>query len=191
MNGGWPSSGGGQGRREPRPPVIRYAACADSGLDPDDWFPASWDPAVARVEAAVALAVCWAGTWKEGQGTLSTQGPTVRDAAYTYASRFEGAEGAVPEELLAAAYAGCLNQAFANVLGWGNFTAESIETMVEIEVELGSRDKVPGRIHITMRARVPGINRSQFAGLTITAKNGCLISRLLKADASMEATLLD
>jgi len=60
MNGGRPSSGGSQGLREPRPPVIRYAACADSGLDPDDWFPASRDPAVARVEAAAALAVCGA-----------------------------------------------------------------------------------------------------------------------------------
>jgi lipoyl-dependent peroxiredoxin len=133
----------------------------------------------------------WTGTLKEGQGTMSTQGPTVRDAPYTYASRFEGAEGAVPEELLAAAYAGCLNQAFANTFGWGNFTAESIQTTVEIEVQLGSREKIPGRIHITMAARVPGINQTQFDGLTNTAKNGCLISRLLKADATMDATLLD
>ena len=133
----------------------------------------------------------WSGTWKEGHGTLSTQGPTVRDAAYTYASRFEGAEGAVPEELLATAYAGCLNQAFANVFGWGNFTAEFIETTVEIEVELGSKEKIPGRIHITMRARVPGINPAQFAGLTSTAKTGCLLSRLIKVDATMDATLVD
>lgn len=131
----------------------------------------------------------WSGTWKEGDGTLSTGGPTVTDAYYSYASRFEGAEGAVPEELLATAYAGCLNQAFANTFGWGNFVAEFIETTVVVEVELGSKDKIPGRIHIAMRAKVPGITQAQFTGLTNTAKNGCLVSRLLKVDATMEATL--
>jgi osmotically inducible protein OsmC len=132
----------------------------------------------------------WAGNWKEGSGTLSTDNPTVVDAPYSYASRFEGAEGAVPEQLLAAAYAGCLNQAFANAFSWGNFTAEFIETQVEVEVELGY-DNATQRIHITTRAKVPGLRADQYEAFTNAAKKGCLISRLLKVEATMDATLVE
>jgi lipoyl-dependent peroxiredoxin len=131
----------------------------------------------------------WAGNWKEGAGTVSTDNPTVSEAPYSYASRFEGAPGAVPEQLLAAAYAGCLNQAFANTFGWGNFTAEFIETQVEIEVEFGYGNNL-GRIHITTTAKVPGLREDQYEAFTQTAKKGCLISRLLNIEATMDATLV-
>jgi osmotically inducible protein OsmC len=131
----------------------------------------------------------WAGNWKEGAGTLSTDNPTVSEAPYSYASRFEGAPGAVPEQLLAASYAGCLNQAFANTFSWGNFTAEFIETEVEIEVEFGYGSNL-GRIHITTTAKVPGLREDQYEAFTQTAKKGCLISRLLNIEATMDATLV-
>jgi osmotically inducible protein OsmC len=132
----------------------------------------------------------WSGNWKNGSGTLSTGSPIVVEQPYSFASRFEGADGAVPEELLAATYAGCLNQAFANVFGWGNFVADFIETTVEIRAELGHGDNVHGNIHITMRARIPGIAQKQIEGLANTARKGCLISRFLRATATMDATLL-
>lgn len=133
----------------------------------------------------------WSGTWKEGDGTIATQTPTLPSTPYSYASRFDGADGANPEELLAAAYAGCLNQAFANTFGWGNFVAEFIETTVEVEVELGYNVTVPGRIHITVQAKVPGIKQDQFDGFTTTAMRGCMISRFLKIEPTMTATLVD
>ncbi|WP_405845188.1 OsmC family protein [Streptomyces sp. NBC_01518] len=83
----------------------------------------------------------------------------------------------------------CLNQAFANTFSWGNFTAEFIETEVEIEVEFGY-DSNLGRIHITTTAKVPGLREDQFEAFTQTAKKGCLISRLLNVEATMDATLV-
>jgi lipoyl-dependent peroxiredoxin len=132
----------------------------------------------------------WSGSWHEGSGELATASGSVPGVAYTYASRFETVDGPSPEELLAAAYAGCLNQAFANTFGWGNFTAKRIETTVEIETRLGAQDGPPGRIHVTMRAAVPGITEPQFTGLTNAAKAGCLVGRLLGVPTSMDARLV-
>ncbi|PZF00261.1 OsmC family peroxiredoxin [Curtobacterium sp. MCLR17_040] len=133
----------------------------------------------------------WSGSWKEGRGSLSTGTDTLADVPYDFASRFEGADGAIPEELLAVAYAGCLNQAFANVFGWGNFTAEFIETTVDVDNELSLDITQAGPITITMRAKVPGIEPGQFQGLAITAARGCLISRFLKVEPKMTFTLVD
>jgi lipoyl-dependent peroxiredoxin len=133
----------------------------------------------------------WSGPWREGSGTMSTASGSVDHVGYTYTSRFDTLDGVSPEELLACAFAGCLNQAFANTFGWGNFVATSIDTTVEIETRLGAGDNPPGRIHITMRARVPGINESQFRGLTNAAKDGCLVGRLLGTAPSMDAQLID
>ena len=133
----------------------------------------------------------WSGTWKEGQGTLSTQTGTVSDVPYSFDSRFHAAEGGNPEELLAVAYAGCLNQAFANVFGWGNYTAEFIETVVEVDNELSLDVTKAGPISITMRAKVPGIQPDQFEGLARTAARGCLISRFLKGEPELHVTLVD
>ncbi|TWE11805.1 OsmC family peroxiredoxin [Rudaeicoccus suwonensis] len=132
----------------------------------------------------------WHGSWREGGGQLSTASGSMHAVGYTYASRFESTDGVSPEELLAASYAGCLNQAFANAFGWGNFIAERIDTTVEVETLLGMPDGPPGRIHITMRASVDGITESQFTGLTNAAKNGCLIGRMLGVTSTMDAQLI-
>jgi len=132
----------------------------------------------------------WSGDWHSGQGTIATAGPTIPRTSYTYASRFEGAPGAVPEELFAAAYAGCLNQAVANVLGWGNFTATAIETRVEFEAALGVRSGPPGVVRIGLRAVVPDIRPEQFQSLVKVAKDGCLMSRMLKDSPELTATLV-
>jgi osmotically inducible protein OsmC len=133
----------------------------------------------------------WKGTWKEGEGTLSTATGILADVPYSAASRFDGAEGGNPEELLATAYAGCLNQAFANVFGWGNFVADFIETVVEVDNELSTDITKTGLITIKMRAKVPGIRADQFRGLAVTAFRGCLVSRFLKSEPEFEATLVE
>jgi lipoyl-dependent peroxiredoxin len=131
----------------------------------------------------------WSGPWREGSGTLSTASGALAGTAYTYASRFEESDGVAPEELLAAAYAGCLNQAFARTFGWAGCTPELIETTVEVEVHLGS--PTPGELRIRMRARVPGLSADAFSGLAGAAKAGCLVSRVLGVEAAMETELLE
>jgi osmotically inducible protein OsmC len=132
----------------------------------------------------------WSGDWHHGSGTLSTvEHDTVGNVPFSYASRFDGAPGASPEELFAAAYAGCLNQALANTLSWGNFTAENIQTTVTVTLGMGERSPTFSGIHITLTAAVPVINQVQFSALANAAKNGCLISRLLSVEPTMTATL--
>ena len=103
----------------------------------------------------------WKGSWKQGNGTISTQSDTLRDAPYTFASRFEGAPGASPEELLGAAHAGCFNQALANNFGMIELEAAFIDTSVTIEFG----DSIAGHpainsSHITVKAAVANISKS-------------------------------
>jgi lipoyl-dependent peroxiredoxin len=132
----------------------------------------------------------WNGSWKRGNGTISTQTKTMKDVPYTFSSRFEGAPGASPEELLAAAHAGCFNQALANNFGMISFEAESISTSVSIEFG----DSVAGHpaiksSHITVEANVPNISKEQFDYCVQQARNNCTISRVLKCDITSSATL--
>jgi osmotically inducible protein OsmC len=104
----------------------------------------------------------WNGSWKQGNGTISTQTNTMKDVPYTFSSRFEGAPG-VLKELLAAAHAGCFNQALANNFGMISLEAESISTSILIEFG----DSVAGHpainsSHITVEASVPNISKEQF-----------------------------
>lgn len=129
----------------------------------------------------------WSGSWHEGGGALSTGSDAAKDLPFSYASRFEGASGGNPEELFALAYAGCLTQALANTLDWGNYRIERIDTSVSVEIEMGERSPEFRGIHIVIRAKVPGIKPNQFSGLVNAAKNGCMISRWLKIDPTLDA----
>jgi osmotically inducible protein OsmC len=131
----------------------------------------------------------WQGSWHEGAGTISTASATLRDLPFSYASRFADEPGGNPEELFALAFAGCLTQALANTLDWGNYKAEGIETTVRIELEMGERSPTFKGMHIVIHAKVPGIKDNQFAGLANAAKTGCMISRWLKIEPTMEATV--
>ena len=131
----------------------------------------------------------WRGSWHDGDGTISTSGETIQNLPFSYASRFEGKPGGNPEELFATAYAGCLTQALANTLDWGNWVIEKIETTVQVELEMGERSPNFKGVHVIVRAKVPMIKEDQSHGLANAAKNGCLISRLQKIDVSMDATI--
>jgi len=127
----------------------------------------------------------WNGTGKEGSGNLTTQSTTLNKTQYSYVSRFEQGVGTNPEELVAAAHAGCFNMKFSFVLGAAGFTADEIITKCEITLE-------PSGItssHLTIAAKIPGINQEQFETAVADAKANCPISKLLNTDITHEAVL--
>ena len=132
----------------------------------------------------------WKGTWKEGDGTISTQTDTFKDKFFSFSSRFEGTPGASPEELLGAAHAGCFNQALANNFGMNNLVAESIQTFVTIDFGYGD-DGFPAikSSHIVVEAKVPGATEELFQNCAERARTRCTISRIFKCDITMSATL--
>jgi osmotically inducible protein OsmC len=132
----------------------------------------------------------WNGTWKTGRGTISTESNTLRGVPYSFASRFDGAEGASPEELLAAAHAGCFNQALANNFGMMSLTAESVETSVT--VQMGKDEEghpAITELFVTVKAKVPGISQEQFDYCAERARTRCSIAKALRCNIGITATL--
>lgn len=128
----------------------------------------------------------WNGTGKEGNGTVSTQSGVLKDNQYSYLSRFENGIGTNPEELVAAAHAGCFSMKLSFVLGAAGFTPDHIETSCAINLESGA---ITGS-HLIVSARVPGISGDAFKTCAEEAKANCPISKLLNTTITMEATLL-
>lgn len=133
----------------------------------------------------------WSGTWKTGNGTLSTKTPTLPATPYTFSSRFTGTPGASPEELLAAALAGCFNQALANNLDMVGFEAGSIDTSVAVELGYGA-EGFPEILAVVLEtgARVDGIAKERFDYCAERARTHCTLARLIKLDIEMTASLL-
>ncbi|HXV77422.1 MAG TPA: OsmC family protein, partial [Candidatus Polarisedimenticolaceae bacterium] len=111
------------------------------------------------------------------------------DAPYTFATRFENKPGTNPEELIAAAHAGCFSMALSAELGKAGLTPTRIETTAAVTLETVDGKPTVTRSHLTVRARVPGAERAKFLEVADGAKAGCPISRLLDAEITMEATL--
>ena len=129
----------------------------------------------------------WNGTGKEGTGKLTTQTTTLNATQYSYNSRFAEGVGTNPEELVAAAHAGCFSMKLSFVLNAAGFTAEEINTKCEINL-----DAAAGAItesHLTVSAKVPGISKEQFETAVADAKANCPISKLLNANITHEAVL--
>ena len=134
----------------------------------------------------------WAGDLQSGKGSLSTpQSGLFEGQNYSFKTRFGDEKGTNPEELLAAAHAGCFSMALSAVLGKEGFVADSIETRAEATMEPGM-DPGPTitAIKLTVSASVPGISAAQFEEIAQQAKAGCVISRALSVPVSLEATLL-
>ena len=127
----------------------------------------------------------WNGTGKEGTGKVSTQSKVLDGNQYSYKSRFEEGTGTNPEELVAAAHAGCFSMKLSFVLGEAGFTPESIETKCEITLENGAITKS----HLTVSAKVPGIDDAKFQESVKDAEQNCPISKLLNTQISSTATL--
>lgn len=128
----------------------------------------------------------WNGSGKEGKGTLGTQSKVLDNTAFDYKSRFEDGTYTNPEELVAAAHAGCFSMKLSFVLGAAGFTPDSIETNCTITLENGSITES----HLVVKASVPGIDATKFADCAADAKANCPISLLLKTNITMEATLV-
>ena len=135
----------------------------------------------------------WNGTIKEGSGTVTTPSGVLNNTPYSFKLRFEdesGTNGTNPEELIAAAHAGCFSMALSAVLGKAGFTPDRIETRAEAMMEPGMDPgpTVTG-VHLIVLAKVPGITSAQFAEIAEAAKAGCVISRALAVPVTLEATL--
>lgn len=128
----------------------------------------------------------WHGSGKEGNGTLTTQSGLLKDANYSYKTRFENDPGTNPEELIAAAHAGCFTMKLAFVLNEAGFNPEQIETKCDITLANG----VITTSHLTTKVKIQGIDKQKFDECAANAKANCPVSKLLKADISMEATLV-
>lgn len=128
----------------------------------------------------------WHGTAKEGKGTLTTETKVLNNSPYTFASRFgEAKDGTNPEELVAAAHAGCFSMKLSLVLNEAGFTPDKIETKCDITFGDG---KISNS-HLTVKATVPGLTKEQFDKYAKDAKENCPISKSLDTNISMEATL--
>ena len=137
-----------------------------------------------------AVAV-WRGGLKDGKGTISTQSGVLRDAQYSFSTRFENGIGTNPEELIAAAHAGCFTMALSAQLESVGNKADELNTTAVVTMEKTEDGPTVTKIHLTTRGRVPNIERDKFDELAKKAKEGCPISRLLKAaEITLDAQLV-
>ena len=127
----------------------------------------------------------WNGTIKEGQGIISTESGVLKSAQYSYKTRFENGIGTNPEELIGAAHSGCFTMQLSAYLTEENFNPERLETTCEITFEDGTVTKS----HLNLKATVPNIEKDAFDTLVKKAKENCPISKLLKAEITVEAVL--
>jgi osmotically inducible protein OsmC len=131
----------------------------------------------------------WQGDLKTGTGKLSAPSGVLSETAYTFATRFENKPGTNPEELIAAAHAGCFSMALSAELGKAGFTPARIETTAAVTLDTVDGKPTVTRSHLTVTASVPGADRAKFLEVANGAKAGCPISRLLNAEITMEAML--
>jgi osmotically inducible protein OsmC len=127
----------------------------------------------------------WEGDLKGGKGNLSTQSTILNKTQYSYNTRFADGAGTNPEELLAAAHAGCFTMAISMMLGQAGFKATSLDTMATVNLE---NLAVTG-IHLSIKGNVPNISDSQFSEIVKNAEKNCIISKALSVPISSDATL--
>ena len=131
----------------------------------------------------------WNGNLKEGTGRISTASGVLSDTQYSFSTRFEEGVGTNPEELIAAAHAGCFSMALSGQLTNAGHPPESVNTTATVKMEKTDAGFTVTGVHLEVVARVPGIDQAGFDTAANNAKNGCPISRLLKAEITMDARL--
>ena len=131
----------------------------------------------------------WQGGLKDGKGTVSTDSGVLSDTQYSFSTRFEDGVGTNPEELIAAAHAGCFSMALSGQLGNAGLTADQIETTATLTMEKLEAGWTVTEIHLHVVATVPGAEQSTFESAANNAKAGCPISRLLNTKITMNARL--
>lgn len=131
----------------------------------------------------------WNGTIKEGSGSLTAPGGALKNTPYSFASRFESGAGTNPEELIAAAHAGCFSMAFSLFLQNAGFPPESIETSAALSLEQQGGGFTITAIHLDVQARIPKIDDATFQRVAGAAKANCPVSKVLNATITMTAKL--
>ena len=131
----------------------------------------------------------WKGSLKAGSGAISSRSGVLSDTAYTFATRFEGSAGTNPEELIAAAHAGCFSMALSAQLGEAGLTPDHVSTTATVTLENTDGGFAVTRIHLDVSARIPGADQAAFDTAANNAKTGCPISKLMNAEISMSANL--
>jgi osmotically inducible protein OsmC len=132
----------------------------------------------------------WTGSLKEGKGSITTESGLLNNANYGFTTRFENGKGTNPEELIAAAHAGCFTMALAAQLGNAGITPEGLETSATVSLEKLEAGWTITKVHLDVAARIPGGDKAAFETAANNAKAGCPISRLLKAEITMNAKLI-
>src|SRR5262245_29820680 len=132
----------------------------------------------------------WRGGLKEGKGTISTESGVLANTQYSFGTRFENGPGTNPEELIAAAHAGCFSMALSGQLGAAGLTAESIDTTAAVSLEKVEAGWTVTAVHLKLKAKVPGASKEAFDTAAANAKAGCPISRLLNATITLESELI-
>ena len=131
----------------------------------------------------------WRGGLKDGKGTVSTTSGALKSTPYSFSTRFEDQPGTNPEELIAAAHAGCFSMALSGQLGGAGMTADSIDTTATLTMEKLDAGWTVTKIHLDVTAKIPNADKAKFDEAASKAKAGCPISRLLKAEITMDAKL--
>jgi osmotically inducible protein OsmC len=127
----------------------------------------------------------WRGDLKTGKGSISTESGTLKENQYSFSTRFENGHGTNPEELIAAAHAGCFSMAFSAELGKAGITPEKISTSATVTLEKTDAGFTVTESHLEMTAKIPGADKNKISEIANAAKAGCPISRLLNAKISL------
>ena len=132
----------------------------------------------------------WKGGLKDGKGTVTTESGVLRATPYSFRTRFENEKGTNPEELIAAAHAGCFSMALSAELGKVSLTADTISTEAALTMEKKEQGFTITKIHLEVTAKVPGADQAKFQEAANNAKKGCPVSRVLNAEITMNAKLM-
>lgn len=131
----------------------------------------------------------WKGDLKSGKGTISTDSGVLSETQYSFKTRFEDGKGTNPEELIAAAHAGCFSMALSSELGKLGLTADTIRTTASVSLEKTDAGFTITAVHLDLKAKVPGADKEKFETAANNAKKGCPVSRVLNAEITLDAAL--
>jgi osmotically inducible protein OsmC len=132
----------------------------------------------------------WTGGLKDGKGTVSTQSGVLNQTQYSFSTRFENGAGTNPEELIAAAHAGCFSMALSGQLGEAGMRAESIDTKATLTMEETDAGFTITTVHLDVSVKIPGGDQAKFDQAAQNAKQGCPVSRVLNANITVDAKLI-
>src|SRR4051812_34245215 len=137
-----------------------------------------------------SASAAWSGGLRDGKGSISTESGALAAYPYGFAARFEGKKGTNPEELLGAAHAGCFTMALSLILGEAKLTAEQMGTTAKVTLEQVEGGFQISAVHLTLKAKIPGTDQKTFEQLAGKAKAGCPLSKVLKANITLDASLV-